>query len=90
MKDNKIENLESMINMVRFENGNQTNKHGVEDIEIKEWINRIGNSFYELLKSSKKYQEGTVPRDDLAEKAIQIATYALKLAEILSVQGKDQ
>jgi hypothetical protein len=90
MKDKKLENLEAMINMVRFEKDTRMIKPGQGDTEVKEWINRIGHSFYELVRSSKKFNEGGLPQDELAHRAIEIATYALKLAEILSVKGKDE
>ena len=71
-----------LIDLVLEEHTNQLKKWDVQTHTLFEWCNYTTEELGELAKaiSEEEYREGT--KADIVEEAIQVATLALKIAEM--------
>lgn len=85
MKDQLLKNIESLIEDVMKENAFQLKKWGVQDHDISWWMVFLTEEVGELSQAigEKHFRGGT--RDEIHNEAIQVATLALKIAEMIKI-----
>ncbi len=79
-------NIEILKKAVLKENERQLEKWGVQNVSPFEWMTYLVEEVGELAEaiSEAEYRKGTF--DDIYKEAIQVATLALKIAEITGVR----
>lgn len=82
IQDKELENINKLISLIEKENRYQLDKWGVQIHTPFEWINILGEEYGELCKTiSEHYYRGD-DSNKIIEEAIQVATLALKIAEM--------
>lgn len=82
MKDRCLKNMDKLTKMILDEHEHQIKKWGVQDLDINEWLNFTTEELGELAEaiSEHKYRHGL--KGNIMYEAIQVATLALKIAEM--------
>jgi len=82
MKDRCLKNMYKLTEMILDEHNHQIKKWGVQDHDINEWLNFTMEELGELAEaiSEHKYRNGS--KGNIVYEAIQVATLALKIAEM--------
>ena len=85
--DKRLETIEDLIGMVLAENKRQVEKHGVVSKSPYEWLAYLTEEVGEVSDAlqSVEYRNGDWKK--VREEAIQVATLALKIAEMSSQLG---
>ncbi len=86
--DEVLLSLPSLVEKVVAENTRQIKKWGVQNMPLADWIAVLNEEVGEV---SKQYLEATYGADSyekIADEAIQVATIALKIAEICSIKSE--
>jgi NTP pyrophosphatase (non-canonical NTP hydrolase) len=86
LKDNKLTSIFALTDLVRQENDRQLKKWGVQEHTPYKWLAIIAEEEGELAKAVLEYEtrihrNGT-GRSEIVNEAIQVATLALKIAEM--------
>lgn len=86
MKDLCLENLSNLIKLVKLENEKQIEKWGIQDHDPPTWMLILNEEVGELNKAVLKQWVNAGDyrkfRDQVIKEAIQVATLALKIAEM--------
>lgn len=85
-QDRQFERFDSLVISLKFENRNQIRKWGLQKHTLAEWLMFTTEELGELAKAISEfvYRDGT-PKEIYFE-AIQTATLALKIAEIIELE----
>lgn len=84
MEDGQLRSFEDLQALVMAENLRQLKKWGVQRHTLPEWLMYLGEEVGELNQAAGDYYHGRASRTDKARaEAIQAATLALKIAEML-------
>lgn len=81
--DRCFENLEEMIVWLRCENSSQLSKWGVQTHSAFEWLTYTAEELGELAQAIGDYEYRDGKAKDVKKEAIQLATLALKIAEMM-------
>jgi len=86
MKDLDLQNP-ILFDLVRLESARQVGKWGVQDRHPFEWLAYLAEEFGEVSKAINEavYRQG--PASDVVTEAVQVATLALKIAEMYRALG---
>ena len=81
-KDLELKTLEKLKSLIKAENIYQIKKWGIQERTLPEWMLFLGEEVGELCEAVAEfeYREGTTL--EIINEAIQVATLALKIAEI--------
>ena len=84
--DLKLKNSEWLINEVKIENVRQIVKHGEENVTASEWISYLTEEIGELAQAvnDNKFNDTVITKKHVTYEAIQVATLALKIAEMFN------
>jgi NTP pyrophosphatase (non-canonical NTP hydrolase) len=82
MKDNQLSKIEMLINHVQYENMRQIGKWGIQDRSSFEWMTYLTEEVGELAEAISEYEYRGESTDNIFKEAIQVATLALKIAEM--------
>lgn len=80
--DQKLESLTELIESIEMENIYQLNKWGVQTRSSFEWYCYLGEEVGELSKAISEFEYRRGPFGNIFNEAIQVATLALKIAEM--------
>ena len=80
--DTKLYSLPALIDSIKDENIRQLNKWGVQTHRPSEWVLFTTEELGELAKAVGEYQYRHGDISDIVKEAIQVATLALKIAEM--------
>ena len=89
MKDGKLETLPKQTMLVELENERQLEKWGVQDQDGFRWSNFLGEEYGEVCSAIAEHHFRDGSRTQVAAEAIQVATLALKIAEMYLNMGDD-
>jgi len=89
-KDKGLINDAWILAKISDENFNQMKKWGIEVRSAFEWLTYTAEELGELAKAilEHEYRDGRV--EDVVKEAVQVATLALKIAEIFDRQDKNE
>ena len=82
MKDRRLERLYALINIVEAENQIQVKKWGVQDRTPFEWLAYTTEELGELSQAISEHHYRRGSANNVVQEAIQVATLALKIAEM--------
>lgn len=83
MKDLLLTTLKDTITpLLHWENHRQLDKWGVQDHDRFTWYTILGEEVGELAQAILEYEHGDGGIDSIVKEAIQVATVAIKLAEM--------
>mgnify|MGYP001405657941 CR=1 FL=1 len=82
MKDRQFEELQSIVSDCWLEHKMQVAKWGVQDITSFEWITFLTEEVSELSEAISEYEYRDGISQAMYREAIQVATLALKIAEM--------
>jgi NTP pyrophosphatase (non-canonical NTP hydrolase) len=82
MKDNELKSIDQLIRDVLFENERQINKWGLQERTLFEWLAYLTEEVGELSKAISEYEYRGADISDITKESIQVATLALKVAEM--------
>ncbi|MFA5377581.1 MAG: hypothetical protein WC455_17655 [Dehalococcoidia bacterium] len=82
MKDNELKHIESLMLDVFFEGEKQVAKWGIQDRSTFEWLAFLTEEVGELAEAISEYEYRGARTGDIYKEAIQVATLALKMAEM--------
>lgn len=85
-KDRCLDNKD-LFRLVMIENYEQIKKWGIQESTSFEWLAYLTEELGELSEaiSEHEYRQGT--KNDVVKEAIQVATLALKIAEMYKKEG---
>jgi NTP pyrophosphatase (non-canonical NTP hydrolase) len=88
--DLKLQTLSRLENFIQFESDRQIYKWGIQNRTPAEWMLYLTEEVGELAEaiSEREYRSGL--NDDIIKEAIQVATLALKIAEIYLVEEDEK
>ena len=84
--DRCLENDNWIIKKVQDENRNQLNKWGVQTHTSFEWLTYTTEELGSLAKAIGEYEYRDGTREKVVSEAIQVATLALKIAEMFEAE----
>ena len=82
MRDNQLAALPMLITQVQFEHHRQVTKWGIQDRSSYEWLVYLTEEVGELAGAISEYEYRGQPSGNIFKEAIQVATLALKIAEM--------
>jgi len=82
MKDNQLKKIELLLQSVECENLRQVEKWGIQDRSSFEWLTYLTEEVGELAEAISEYEYRGATTEDIFKEAIQVATLALKIAEM--------
>jgi NTP pyrophosphatase (non-canonical NTP hydrolase) len=82
MKDLALDHWDQLLDLVCHENNNQLGKWGYQDHDQATWLMFLTEEVGELSQAISEFTFRGGPRDDIISEAIQVATLALKMAEM--------
>lgn len=82
MKDNCLQKLDFLVEQVFLEHEKQVSKWGVQDRTSFEWLTFLAEEVGELAEAIAEYEYRGAPSTEIFKEAIQVATLALKIAEM--------
>ena len=87
MKDLELQDAEGLFGLVRMEAARQIGKWGIQDCHPFEWLAYLAEEFGEVSKAVNEavYREGAA--SEVVTECIQVATLALKMAEMYRAAG---
>jgi acyl carrier protein len=85
-KDKELVNFKNLVIAIQEENKRQIAKWGIQEYNVFTWNTILGEEVGELAQAMLNHHFGKHPTDMIAKEAIQVATLALKIAEM--AQGK--
>lgn len=71
-----------LLDLVRLESARQIGKWGIQDRHPFEWLAYLSEEFGEVSKAINEAVYRNGPASDVVNEAIQVATLALKIAEM--------
>ncbi len=80
--DKCFEKLAWLINQIKHENLSQLNKWGIQIHSSFEWLTYTSEELGELAKAISEYEYRNGTKNAVVKEAIQLATLALKIAEM--------
>lgn len=82
MKDNELKKIDLLLAKVQQENVRQVNKWGIQDRSSFEWLTYLTEEVGELAEAISEYEYRGKNTANICKEAIQVATLALKIAEM--------
>ena len=82
IRDQEFKNIEGLIALIVKEHNNQLKKWGVQDVSPFEWLAYLTEETGELSKAIIEESSPSGHAIDVITEAIQVATLALKIAEM--------
>ena len=91
-EDQLLTHLDELIQMVKDENFRQIQKWGVQSHLAFLWYTVLGEEVGELAQAILNFEIGGEDRGNVTKEAMQVATLALKIAEMYSFKqgGSDE
>lgn len=80
--DEQLKNLANLIEDIKRENSRQIDKWGVQSCSPFEWITWLTEETGELAQAVSEHYYRGKPKEEIYKEAIQVASLALKIAEI--------
>jgi len=80
--DLMLKDAEWILKKVRVENLHQVHKWGIQTHTSFEWLTYTAEELGSLAKAISEYEYRAGLKEDVIEEAIQVATLALKIAEM--------
>lgn len=90
MKDNELRKIDSLVFAVVNEGKKQVSKWGIQDRSSFEWMAFLTEEVGELAEAISEYEYRGAPATAIANEAIQVATLALKIAEMSTLVPFDK
>lgn len=81
--DKYFKTLNELMDYVNKENFRQIKKWGVQTHSLFEWLTYTAEELGELAKAISEYEYRNGKAEDIFKEAIQVATLALKIAEMI-------
>jgi len=85
--DKCLESDAWIIKKIRGENLNQLTKWGVQTHSAFEWLTYTAEELGSLAKAIGEFEYRNGPKDKVVAEAIQVATLALKIAEMFEAEN---
>ena len=82
MKDNELRKIDSLVLAVVNEGKKQVSKWGIQDRSSFEWMTYLTEEVGELAEAISEYEYRGAAAARIWDEAIQVATLALKIAEM--------
>jgi NTP pyrophosphatase (non-canonical NTP hydrolase) len=82
MKDGELKHIDILMQSVSFEGEKQVAKWGVQDRSSFEWLTYLTEEVGELAEAISEYEYRGARTTYIYKEAIQVATLALKIAEM--------
>ncbi len=82
MRDQELKRINILKASIMLENARQIQKWGIQDRSSFEWMLFLTEEFGELAQAIAEYEYRAGDPDDVYDEAIQVATLALKIAEM--------
>lgn len=86
--DNQFRKLKELIESIKLEHKSQLSKWGVQTHTLFEWLGYITEELGSLSKAISEYEYRNGRYDEIYKEAIQVATLALKIAEMIDEVSK--
>ena len=80
--DRLLSDHDWIIEKIRAENKNQLQKWGVQTHSAFEWLTYTAEELGELAQAISEYEYRDGTKEDIVHEAVQVATLALKIAEM--------
>lgn len=85
--DNKLLNLDKLIEFIKGENERQIKKWGIQRYTLFEWQTYTTEELGSLAKAISEYVYRGGPTEKVMSEAIQVATLSLKIAEMVMIKN---
>lgn len=82
MKDNMLQRIDMLVTDVMWEGEKQVSKWGVQNCSSFEWLTYLTEEVGELAEAISEYEYRVKSSTFIYKEAIQVATLALKIAEM--------
>lgn len=79
-----------ILKCISVENGRQLDKWGVQSVSAFEWMTYLTEEVGELAEAISEHEYRNGRKEQIVKEAIQVATLALKIAEIFDLLGKKE
>jgi len=88
--DRQLSNMDSLIFRITTEHFAQIRKWGIQEHSAFEWLTYTAEELGSLAKAISENQYRGGPKEKVISEAIQVATLALKIAEMFEKEAADE